>query len=952
MRTRPMILMALLWALLLAGSLRAQGPAAAPVLRLETGMHTAPIRRIGADAANRWLVTASHDKTARVWDLATGRLLRVLRPPLGEGNEGKLNAVAISPDGATVAVGGWTKAETGSHNIYLFDRESGRMLRRLEGLENVVFHLVFSRDGRWLAATLGDGGLRVWATGDYRLIGADREYGADSYGADFDVAGRLVSACDDGFLRLYQVEGTGLRLLHKARTQDGKQPFDVKFSPDGARIAAGFIDTTRVSVFSGRDLSPLYSPDTSGVDNGNLGRVAWSVDGRVLYAGGRYAKNGLIIRRWSDGGRGGYAEAVAADSTIMQILPLRAGGIVFGASDPAWGVIDAAGQRTRFVTSAIPDYRGILDRFLLSRDGGAVQFGYESFGKSPARFSLADRRLEAEPKESAGLLPPRTTGLTVTDWEDKYDPKLDGRVLSLDQNEISRSLAIAPGNASFLLGADFGLRLFDRTGKQLWRADIPGVAWSVNISGDERLAVAAFADGTIRWHRLSDGKELLAFFPHKDRQRWVLWTPGGYYDCSAGAEELIGWHVNNGKDAAADFYPASRFRSTYYRPDVIDLVLKTLDEQKAVEQANAVANRRREEDLLRKLPPVVEILSPREGESVSTTTLSVRIGVRAPSGEAVTGLRAFVDGRPVSQERGQSVSAGKILQVSIPERDCEISVIAENRFAASTPARVRIRWAGRAQTRQEILKPTLYVLAIGVGAYADPSLTLDFPAKDARDFTAAMLAQKGGLYADVVFKTFTDAQATKNEILDGLDWIRKETTNDDVAMVFLAGHGTTDTDGSYYFLPTDVDEQRLFRTGVRYSDIETAVRSIAGKALFFVDTCHAGRVTAGRPRARNLPDISALVNELASAENGAVVFAAAGKRQDSLEDARWGNGAFTKALVEGLNGAADLERNGRITVDLLSAYVTRRVKELTGGRQTPGMNKPETVPDFPIAIKR
>src|SRR5438128_903912 len=128
-------------------------------------MHTASIRRIGVDAANHYLVTTSDDKTARVWELATGRLLRVLRPPIGEGNEGKLYAVAISPDGHTVAVGGWTKAETGAHNIYLFDRESGRLVRRIAGLPSDIKHLVYSPDGRWLAATLGQNGIRVYETG-------------------------------------------------------------------------------------------------------------------------------------------------------------------------------------------------------------------------------------------------------------------------------------------------------------------------------------------------------------------------------------------------------------------------------------------------------------------------------------------------------------------------------------------------------------------------------------------------------------------------------------------------------------------------------------------------------------------------------------------------------------------------------------------------------------------
>jgi WD40 repeat protein len=81
-------------------------PPATPVLRIEAGMHTASINRIDVDAAERFLVTASDDKTARVWDLANGKLLQILRPPLGAGSEGKLYAVAISPDGTLVATGG------------------------------------------------------------------------------------------------------------------------------------------------------------------------------------------------------------------------------------------------------------------------------------------------------------------------------------------------------------------------------------------------------------------------------------------------------------------------------------------------------------------------------------------------------------------------------------------------------------------------------------------------------------------------------------------------------------------------------------------------------------------------------------------------------------------------------------------------------------------------------
>src|SRR5262249_45368883 len=162
-----------------------------PFLRIETGMHTATIRRIAVDAAERYLVTASEDKTARVWDLQSGQLLQILRPSLGTGSEGKLYAVALSPDDATVAMAGWTGyAWDGQHSIYLFDRASGRLTRRIDGLPNVINHLVYSSDGRSLAAALwGENGLRVYRTSDLSEVARDTEYKSDSYWADFDRRG-------------------------------------------------------------------------------------------------------------------------------------------------------------------------------------------------------------------------------------------------------------------------------------------------------------------------------------------------------------------------------------------------------------------------------------------------------------------------------------------------------------------------------------------------------------------------------------------------------------------------------------------------------------------------------------------------------------------------------------------------------------------------------------------
>jgi len=64
-----------------------------------------------------------------------------------------------------------------------------------------------------------------------------------------------------------------------------------------------------------------------------------------------------------------------------------------------------------------------------------------------------------------------------------------------------------------------------------------------------------------------------------------------------------------------------------------------------------------------------------------------------------------------------------------------------------------------------------------------------------------------------------------------------------------------------------------------------------------------------------------------------------------------GVGAFTKAVVEGLQGKAAPLGRGKITVNMLDAFIAERVKELTKGRQTPVTTKPVTVPDFPVAVR-
>ena len=102
---------------------------------------------------------------------------------------------------------------------------------------------------------------------------------------------------------------------------------------------------------------------------------------------------------------------------------------------------------------------------------------------------------------------------------------------------------------------------------------------------------------------------------------------------------------------------------------------------------------------------------------------------------------------------------------------------------------------------------------------------------------------------------------------------------------------------------------------------------------------------------RAVSDISRLVQELASVDNGIVVYAAASGRQLSQESTRWSNGVFTKAVVEGVLGGAAYHAGRPITAQMLNLYVSERVKELTSGVQTPIMVTTHQMADFPLALR-
>ena len=973
-----------------------------PILRIEAGGHTDIVRWLGFTTDGRYLLSAGDDKVVRVWDVAEPTrptLARSIRLQIGPGDAGRISAAALAPNrdgrGAVLAIGGIGVPDSPEHwgDITLVDFVSGKVLGQLRGHTNPIASLAFSPDGQFLASGSGDNTVRVWTVGTINPRGIEVEarildqdcaileghtgpiYGLAFIPGNQAHAPQLVSASDDCALRVWQRNTDGTWATRHTLSGHTREVSRVVAAPNGTWVASASFDCT----------VRLWNPqigkfqETLAETQGSLTALAVSPDGSHVLTGSAKPFE-CIVWRVSDGTR--VTTFSGHDNTIQ-----------WAAYHPKAKLVATTGGNTHDILLWDPATGRQLSRIVgtgrgvysvaFSPDGRTVAFGSRNMGEhlkghNPLErtFNLgevvpgavADDAIEWQRSvPTLGTLTARVdaAALTVEDAGRLFQtirlPQEDDRIRCY-------SFCTLAQRPHIVVGSVYGLTLYDvTTGRSVNEyVGHSGEIWSVAVSPDNRMLVSGAGDQTFRLWNLQSGELLESVFVGTDRQ-WVTWTPPGYYKASSAGDKLIGWQVNHGPKRAAEFFYAWQFRDRFQRPDVLARITETLNVQRAATVAHDAASQdtpmplSMNHNVIDSPPPSVTILDPTEGSHTNNRQVRLRAVIVPRGAQAIEEVFIRLDGRPLTDDSRPSIEPISFTNtlmvnclVTVPPGEHELSVFARTPVSTSEPVSIRIT---RDTSPLDSVKPTIYALAVGVSDYRDSRLTLNWADRDAIDVADALESATAGLYAGVEAKVLTNDVATREAVVEGLEWLADSVTQYDLAFVLLSGHGVRDKRGKYYFAPHGFDRERVTSTGVRWSTFQDTLTTLPCKVLLAMDTCRSGPLR-GNERSRDV-ELDDEIRDLTRVQGGVIVMTSSTGRELSWENPKWSHGAFALALIEGLTGErgyaaraatplpADYNADGLIHLNELDVYVTARVKELTEGAQHPTTDRNGT--SFPLA---
>jgi WD40 repeat protein len=804
----------------------------------------------------RTVLTGSRDRSAQLWDVATGKPLRRF-----VGHQQDISSVAFSPDGRLVL----TASDDGT--VRLWNAESGTEVRRFRGHTGHVSGAVFTADGQTIVSASYDKTARIWnvSSGEQQQIfsGLSAEINA----AVFSPNGQFILTgsgsfdfADANVAHLWDLQ-TGAETRRLLGHQEKVNT--VAFSPDGqfALTGSGTGYDKEISV-------RLWNPSTGEElrrfegHTGFIRRAVFSPNGRYLATG----SNDGTARLWD----------VATGKELKRFQGYMIGvGLAFSPDSRLFAVNQAKDINLFDIETG-----NLLHTFT----------GHESFVTSVA-FSPDGRFLLTGSQDKTARLWDTNTGASLRQFTGHK-----GGGISPDWGDIF--VAFSADGKSILTGSDDKTaRLWDvNTGAVI--REFKGHSQGINavaFSPDGRSIVTASEDSTTRLWDASNGKEFCRLISFRTGD-WVVVNKDGRFDTN-NLEAIRGlyWLM---PDDALNPLPLEIFMREYYEPRLLARLLagekfqpvKALSELNRVQPKVKITSIEQQKDAPNSISVTVEV--------ANNTSQMLRNGQKVAVASGVYNLKLFRDGQLVGyapksgEEIKVDVQTGKasvtFANIKLPRKanlkQLEFSAYAFNadKIKSKTDRKVF-----EISAALPTVKGRAYVLSFGVNAYENRNFDLNFAANDARQIQKVLSGQiaKTDSYREIVqvplisdseikgnTRVVTEKTATKNnlkivlellsgknvapELLKGIpngDKLRR-VEPEDLVIITFAGHGVADEQGIFYFVPYDTGAKETaelneddLRRCISSDELSLWLRDIdAGEMVLIADACQSSATVGGQ----------------------------------------------------------------------------------------------------------
>ncbi len=929
--------------------------------------HTDTVREIKCSADGKTLVSCSFDLTVRLWDAATGNLLKTLSKPMHS-----VVSASFLPDGKSII-------SVSTESVIHWDVASGTILHD------------WSNGSSWGAITPDGADYLTFSYNSYEMTKRDLNSNAVAshrvMKAHKDTINEMVLSVDGTFALSCSKDRTIIYydLITGTTRRLGREPNIVngaEASSSGNFLMSVSDDNSlkRWNLRTGALSQTLNQENPySQYDNYMADRVlslAVSPDEKFFITG----SNSAILTRWDIGKGIATARSVPVNFGITAIKYSPDGkNLMFGSSGGVmmlWNP-DAWKQVKKFQAPGAvydlewtPDGRqviaGTLEREVFIQD-------IKSGSRKLKRHDGSIYAVATAPDGKTFLTGSADTTVKLWDFA-------TGKILKSFQGPRAwvRAVAYSGDGKRYLAGMENGLIILGNIGgaePDRMLSGHTGFITGLAFLPGGTHALSSSADGTTRIWNLEDGS-WVAFTANTKGTEWIIFDDRGYWDASPHGSELV---------AMADgltIYEIDQFALRNNRPDLILAKLPGADTQSIEYFYNRYLYRLSRFRVSRESVegasydiPRAELLS----QDVRNATCAMDIRFTA-SMEPVTAYAIQVNDVPIFGSQGKPLQLAPGKSASLKESI--ILANGENKIEISCMDRLG-RESYRALTvvrAEKKVKTNLWFLGFGVSAYENAALNLKYPDKDARDLAATFSAMKGA-YENVYVKLLVNEDVTLDAIRSAKSFLAKA-ASDDTFVLFIAGHGVHDTDknATYYFLTHDTDIKNLSRTAANFDEIEALLQGIGPRnKLFLMDTCESGESEPGLEEAmlstatgrgyaartaRGLSVIKKEQNALPRGflfqrdryiynnlerRSGAIVFSSCRGGEYSYESDEIGNGFFTSKIIQGLTGGARNE-NGIVSVDALRTYVAEEVAKMSSDLQHPTVDRDNLYQKFGFPV--